>query len=235
MNIKILKSRIMEGLRWIFFLTVVILGLRVGLIHSLKEPISPSSPKSPVLEGVESKKRVGGSVKKKDLLYSYRVRIILNGGTEIEGRIKLKGKSLMVKREEEGIIYRKGLEYKLIKSIRMKEWKGYRLNVSGYRKKEAVKGREDIPYLFYPLIYEIRKLDNEVLIHMGRIKELEVMELKNGFGSTRVYGIFYDYWVRRSINLKGGYWANSGSKHYKRNGLNPNALAIGIIYFLKSQ
>ena len=246
MNIKILKSGIMKGLKWIFFLAMVILAFRVGLIHSLKEPISPSSPKSPVLERAKDNKKVEESKeKKKDLLYSYRVRIILNGGTEIEGRIKLKGKSLMLKREKDGLRYRKELDYGLIKWIRLKEWRGYGLRVSGYGKKGVKKkkgggkagdGKDGggIPYLFYPLIYEIRTLEEGVMSYRGRLRELEVIDLRNGYGSTRVYGIFYDYWVRGGLKLEGGYWASTGSKYYKDNELNPNALAISIIYFLTS-
>ena len=39
MKVKISKSGIMKGLKWIFFLAMVILAFRVGLIHRLKESI----------------------------------------------------------------------------------------------------------------------------------------------------------------------------------------------------
>ena len=69
---------------------------------------------------------------------------------------------------------------------------------------------------------------NRIFHIKKRIYWLEQIRLTNFFGSTTVYGIYVDYWVKKK---KKSYWSNSKIKVFEKNRRNPHGKTISKIIF----
>lgn len=150
----------------------------------------------------------------------YRVEIGFHKGTKVKGIISIAEDSIVISNEIDGLYYEKKINFIDVKSIEVLEWNPYMSSISADSSNE-------IEYTFYPSKYKLKLNDGTVYYQKHRFKNIEVLDLENHYGKTRIYMIFIDYWQK-----KAGEWLNSGLTAFEANNKNPNPLTANKIDIL---
>lgn len=193
------------------------------LAQNLLAISQPNIPTMPHIPDISKKlnKQPAKTEKKKIVYHKYKVKVILNKGSQSSGNIKIPQDYITITQKENDFVFKKKLEIKKIKRIEALMWQGSKI-----KSKKASK--DSIKHFFYPVKWAIVTESGKYIVYNGRIKVFEQFILTGTLGKAMVYSVFYDYW---KVKDQGGVWLNSKSKKYKHNHLNPNPLTLKEIQF----
>jgi len=209
-------------LKLLVFITFIFLPLK--LLFGVKEP---EIPKVPDIDDSKTTNRSVTADKNESLpaeqteLYTFKVNIIFQDKTILNGITSFSKESIKVKHKKNGFIFRKNLKWSEVKNLQILEWKPVMQSQNT--------NTHTILYYFYPYKWKIISKRGDVYYYEGNIPYINKLILTNDDGSTDIYSYFIDYWKITGENS--GYWKNMKSVDFYYPFKNPNNKVFKTINF----
>lgn len=176
-------------------------------------PKDPNTPKIRDFDDNTSSSRTNETPKGR----AYPVTVHLAGGKTVNGSIRVEFDSFRVRHTADGFTWDKELRFDELAELRIVYWKA-----------EKSKSSAEQLYYFLPARYVAVTADGSRIPLATRLKELDSFLLHSGYGTTRLFAYFADYWVGSEDD---GYWKNAKKRQFDWNSTHPNQAVVWRIVF----